>query len=64
MREVILVKFLWQDNSLFLFEMVCFKTTTEKKDFMIGKVMLCGAIVKHESESKRHVDGLIEWRFA
>ena len=41
MREVILVKFLWQDNSLFLFEMVCFKTTTEKKDFMIGKVMLC-----------------------
>ena len=33
MRELILVKFLCQDISLFLFEMVCFKTTTEKKKF-------------------------------
>ena len=33
-REVILVKFLHQDDSLFLFKIVCFKTTTEKKDFL------------------------------
>ena len=39
MREVILVKLLFQDNALFLFEIVCFKTTAEKIDFFKTKVL-------------------------
>ena len=48
MREVILVKFLLQDNSFFLFEMVCFKTTTEKKGSFITKMLLCVGTRKEE----------------
>ena len=44
MREVILVKFLCQDNSLFLLEIVCFKTTAEKIDSFKTKVLQCNAL--------------------
>ena len=46
-REVILVKFLCQDNGLFLFEIVCFITTTEKIDFFYNE----NAVVSEEKRA-------------